>query len=194
MTEPQTERPQEIQKQKRKYVRRHLKAVGRPGKFGQIKIPQLRKILELGATDEQIASFFNISYGSLKSYKKDNPEFSAALKEWKRQADERVIDSLFHKALGYEHPSEEIHIIKNKVVRVAMRKIYPPDTTAQIFWLKNRQPEQWRDKQTQDGSAVEKHYHYTTIQLSNKSEQELMSNLLGRTCDTQRQFNSADAN
>ena len=135
-----TAQPQQVQPE----VKQKSKA-GRPSKFKQIKIPQLRKILALGATNEQIAEFFNISLLSLKRYRKDNSEFDTALKRWKEQADERVADSLFHRAIGYEHPSEEIHIIKNKVVRVQTRKIYPPDTTAQIFWLKNRQPDRWRD-------------------------------------------------
>ena len=148
MIQPTTQ-PQEV-KQKRKYVARHLKAVGRPGKFGQIKIPQLRKILALGATDEQIADFFGLKYSTFKSYKTQHPDFLAALKKWKEEADKRVEDSLFHRALGYSHPSEEIHIIKNKVVRVAIVKHYPPDTTAQIFWLKNRQSQDWRDQRNEE--------------------------------------------
>lgn len=155
------------------------KKIGRPGKFGQIKIPQLRKILELGATDEQIAKFFGLNYGTFKSYKHDNPEFAASLKEWKRQADERVVDSLFHRALGYEHPSEEIHIVKNKVVRVQTRKIYPPDTTAQIFWLKNRQPGQWRDKHEFNGKG-DTHIHLTTINVKEINTDDLTKLLLGR--------------
>ncbi len=59
---------------------------------------------------------------------------------------------LYERALGFEHDSEEIKVVSmgkegSEIERVPIRKIYPPDTVAAIFWLKNRQPGKWRDKQ-----------------------------------------------
>jgi hypothetical protein len=54
--------------------------------------------------------------------------------------------SLFARANGYEHDEVDIRVIQNEIVQTPIRKFYPPDTTAAIFWLKNRNPAQWREK------------------------------------------------
>ena len=93
----------------------------------------------LGCTDEEIAKFLDINPDTLYEWKKRHPEFSEAIKDGKENADIRVVQSLYTKAIGYEH----------KVTKDGEENMiyYPPDTTAAIFWLKNRQPAKWRDKQ-----------------------------------------------
>lgn len=67
-------------------------------------------------------------------------------------ADANVADRLYQRAMGFEHDSEEIKVVSigagegSEVQRVPIKKIYPPDTVAAIFWLKNRQKDKWRDK------------------------------------------------
>lgn len=61
-------------------------------------------------------------------------------------ADANVADRLYQRAMGFEHDSEEIKVVEGSIERVPIRKIYPPDTVAAIFWLKNRQRDKWRDK------------------------------------------------
>jgi hypothetical protein len=83
--------------------------------------------------------------------KKAFPEFSESIKRGKQIADANVADRLYQRAMGFEHDSEEIKVISmgkegSAIERVAIRKIYPPDPTAAIFWLKNRQSAKWRDK------------------------------------------------
>ena len=71
-----------------------------------------------------------------------------SLKRGKEVSDKEVEVSLFKRACGYEHQSEEIFCSKTgEVTRVPTIKRYPPDTLAAIFWLKNRKPDQWREKQ-----------------------------------------------
>ena len=48
-------------------------------------------------------------------------------------------------SMGYEHDETDIRVVDKEIVMTPIRKIYPPDTTAAIFWLKNRRPEQWRE-------------------------------------------------
>jgi hypothetical protein len=126
--------------------------VGRPTKYDSKYNDQAYKLCLLGATDKEIADFFEVNEDSIHEWKKVYPEFSESLKKGKTLADANVGQRLYERALGFEHDSEEIKVVSmgkegSKIERVPIRKIYPPDTVAAIFWLKNRQPGKWRDKQ-----------------------------------------------
>lgn len=108
----------------------------------------------LGCTDEQLADFFDVHVDTIYEWKKVHPEFSEAIKKGKEQADAMVAQSLFHRALGYSHPEDDIRTCDNNIVITPTIKHYPPDTTAAIFWLKNRRKENWRDKTEQDVNAT----------------------------------------
>lgn len=119
---------------------------GRPSKKGTIDLEKLYKLALLGATDEQIADFFNITRSTLSKYKAEDKEFSDTLKRGKVQADAEVADSLRNRALGYSHKETKFFVIEGKVEAVETEKHYPPDATSAIFWLKNRQRDKWKDK------------------------------------------------
>ena len=71
-----------------------------------------------------------------------------SLKAGKADADDRVERSLYSRAVGYSFNSEKIFCNKDgEVTRVPIVEHVPPDVTAQIFWLKNRKPSEWRDVQ-----------------------------------------------
>lgn len=120
--------------------------MARPSKFKPEFIAQAEKLCKLGATDLEIADFFEIDVRTLYRWKGDNEEFCQALKVGKDVADERVERSLFARANGYEHDEVDIRVLGGEIVQTPIRKFYPPDTTACIFWLKNRKPEGWREK------------------------------------------------
>lgn len=122
------------------------KRTGRPSSFREEYVEQVRKLCLLGAKDEEIANFFNVAVSTLSLWKTTHPEFSAALKEGKAAADSVVADSLFHRAKGYSHQAVKIMQYEGEPIEVPYVEHYPPDTTACIFWLKNRRPELWRDK------------------------------------------------
>lgn len=122
------------------------KAMGRPSKYRPEFVEQAQKLCKLGATDLEIADFFGITVRTLFRWKNDYDDFCHALNESKAIPDERVERSLFHRAIGYEHDEIDIRVIDHKIVKTPIRKYYPPDTTACIFWLKNRRPDLWRDK------------------------------------------------
>lgn len=100
-----------------------------------------------GLTDEQIAHNAGISPSTLYDWKGKFPELSEALKHGKDVVDRQVENALLKRALGYSYTEvrvEESEKDGQKVTRT--KKFIPPDTTAQIFWLKNRKPAQWRDR------------------------------------------------
>lgn len=120
--------------------------MARPSGYRATYCDQARKLCRLGATDIEIADFFAVDVRTLYRWKSDYEEFCQALKEAKAEADTRVQESLYHRATGYSHDAVKIFNGQDGVVTVPFREHYPPDTTAAIFWLKNRQPDRWRDK------------------------------------------------
>lgn len=120
---------------------------GRPTKYKTEYNEQAYKLCLLGATDKELADFFDTTEQTINAWKNEYPQFLESLKEGKVGADEKVAHSLYHRALGYEHKEDYITQYQGEPVVVPTVKHYPPDTTAAIFWLKNRQPAKWRDKQ-----------------------------------------------
>ena len=119
--------------------------MARPTKFKPEFIGQAEKLCKLGATDIEIADFFEVDVRSIYRWKGENEAFCQALKAGKAESDDRVERSLFARANGYEHDEVDIRVVDHTIVQTPIRKHYPPDTTAAIFWLKNRRPEQWRE-------------------------------------------------
>lgn len=133
--------------------------VGRPSKYREEYAAQAFKLCLLGARDKDLADFFSVEEKTINNWKKDYPDFLQAIKEGKDQADAEVADRLYRRAMGYEHPEEKIFLYRGRPVIVPTVKHYAPDTTAAIFWLKNRQPHLWRDKQevAHSGEVINRH-------------------------------------
>lgn len=122
-------------------------ALGRPTKFTDVIAAKILELAQMGKTDVQIAEITGIAERTLNYWKTNYPDFLQSLKEAKGLADQMVEASLFKTALGYDHETiEEAINERGEVVQLRKEKHYPPNTTAQIFWLKNRKPENWRDK------------------------------------------------
>lgn len=117
---------------------------GRPTSYKAEYAEEAKALTEAGATNIELAEYFGVSISTIWQWTIRNPEFSSALKKGKQVADERVERSLFERATGYSHPELDIRVIDGKIVKTEVIKHYPPDTTAAIFWMKNRQG--WRDK------------------------------------------------
>lgn len=128
--------------------------MGRPTKYKPEYEEQAYKLALLGATDADLADFFGVTEKTIRNWKKDHKGFLPALKKGKAEADAHVADRLFKRATGYTHEAVKIFNDGGKPLVVPYEKHYPPDTTAAIFWLKNRQPEAWRDKQTVEHSGT----------------------------------------
>lgn len=114
------------------------------------KLLLLQSWARSGLTDEQISHNIGIHIATLCEWKKRFPEINQALKKGKEVVDILVENALLKRALG--HTIEEKHVkeitrdgITTKTVEKYTREV-PGDVTAQIYWLKNRKPEEWRDK------------------------------------------------
>lgn len=122
--------------------------MGRPTDYRPEFVEQGRKLCELGATDQELADFFDVDVRTIYRWKHDHDEFCQALKVGKDVADERVERSLYQKAIGYEQDEVKIFMPSGagEPVYAPFRAKVAPDTTAAIFWLKNRRSAAWRDK------------------------------------------------
>lgn len=118
---------------------------GRPTAYQASFVEQAKKLCALGATDAEMAGFFEVAVSTFYKWKSEFPEFSEAIKNAKAIADERVERSLYHRAVGYTFESEKVFQFQGQIVRTPTKEHVPPDTTAAIFWLKNRRSKEWRD-------------------------------------------------
>lgn len=110
-----------------------------------------------GLTNEQIAHNMGINVGTLYEWNNKYPELNESLKRAKTIADEEVENALYKRALGYTTRVYKEKVTPKGQVVPYMEDVHiPPDTTAQIFWLKNRKPEKWRDK-VENAVTVEDH-------------------------------------
>lgn len=119
--------------------------MGRPTKYKKEYPKQAKKLCLLGAIDEDLAEFFEIGTTTLDRWKKAHKEFRGALKEAKTEADAKVVKSLYQRATGYDHIDTHFASYEGEIISTEYMKHFIPDVTACIFWLKNRQPENWRD-------------------------------------------------
>lgn len=113
-----------------------------------------------GLTDEQLAEKMGISRSTLNEWKKKFPDISDTLKRGKDVVDIEVENSLLKRAKGCTVVEETQELMldpdagkRELITTKKVIKEIPPDTTAQIFWLKNRRPDLWRDKQSMELSG-----------------------------------------
>ena len=135
---------------------------GQPTKYRPEYDKQAYKLCLLGATDKELGDFFEVDERTINNWKIEHPTFFQSIKSGKIEADAVISSSLFKSAKGYtskeityermdadinpesEEPEDTMFEVFRKKVVV---KDVAPNPTAIIFWLKNRQPQKWRDKQ-----------------------------------------------
>ena len=117
---------------------------GRPTAYKKKFADQARILASLGATDLEQAQFFEVSIRTLHRWKIDHPAFREALELGKEQADAKVEQSLYKRAVGYTFDSEKHMVVDGELVRVETMEHVPPDTKAALAWLYNRRPDAWR--------------------------------------------------
>ena len=124
--------------------------IGRPKKdyFESFAQEAEELCAEKGYTDKQLAKHFKIGKDTLYRWKREFPEFAESIKRGKNEFDSRVVEnSLLKRASGFKEDDVHISCHKGEVIKTPIKKYYPPDVTACIFWLKNRNPQRWRDHQ-----------------------------------------------
>jgi len=129
---------------------------GRPTGYSQAyHCDKAFKLALLGCTDKEIAELLEIAESTLNNWKLKHPEFVESLKKGKEDADSNVADRLYQRAMGYEHDDVDIRVCGKAIIQTKIRKYYPPDPVAAIFWLKNRRRSDWKDKSEVGISAIE---------------------------------------
>ena len=120
-------------------------------RYDNAKTPLLVAALaKQGLTDTEIAEGIGVSVRTLYRWKAQHPDLLASLKSGKEVADKQVEASLFKRACGYTAREVKQNASGGKAITV---KEVGPDTTACIFWLKNRRPDLWRDVQQRQMSS-----------------------------------------
>ena len=130
-------------------------------------------------TDEQIAANMVIGYSTLQTWKSKYQDIQDTLKKGKEVVDTEVENALLQKALGMTKTVQKPiklkevkydngkRVSEKERIEYAEEEVFiPPDTTAQIFWLKNRRPDKWRDKQKDDNDTDKR----ITVVLEGDSE------------------------
>lgn len=111
-----------------------------------------------GLTEEQISKNLGVSYRTFIRAKND-PEVGGkirqALIQTKDVVDMEVENMLYKRAMGYKYDEVKEEYEGGVLTkRTVIKKTVPPDTMAQIFWLKNRQPQKWRDRREVDNTLA----------------------------------------
>ena len=127
---------------------------GRKSEYRIEYADQALKLCLLGATDKELSEFFSVSEQTLNKWKKDYPEFLESLKKGKNIADANVASRLYNRAIGYNCKATKFATSNGKITdSKELKNLSPPPPPAAIFWLKNRQPEKWRDKKEVDANV-----------------------------------------
>jgi hypothetical protein len=125
---------------------------GRPTKFKKGFIKQAEKLCKLGATDKDLAGFFEVCEDTINEWKIRYKAFSESLYRGKDYYDSQLIENaLKSRAIGYSH--QEIKFFAHEGIVTDQREIikhYPPDTKAIELWLNNRNSDRWQNKQKVD--------------------------------------------
>lgn len=121
---------------------------GRPTDYKPEYADQAKILCDrMAATDDDLAAFFGVTTRSISNWKVKHQEFFLAIAESKGPANERVKQSLYKLATGYHYMEIEHKVVGGKLRAIEVERYVPPNAVAQTFWLKNREPDQWRDKQ-----------------------------------------------
>lgn len=118
-------------------------AGGAPKKVTKEVAGKIFELIALGMSEERVAHVLGINKATIFRAKA-NAEFCGALMAVKEAADKKVVESLFHRAIGYSHPEEKLFCHEGKILRAETTKHYPPDVGAATLWLINRQRDVWR--------------------------------------------------
>ena len=128
---------------------------GRPKSYKPEFAKQAAKLCELGATDYELADFFEVDTRTIYRWKNAEPDFCQAVIVGKDKADDRVERALFNRAVGYTYESEKVFQHQGQIVRADTTEHVPPDPGAAMNWLKNRRGDSWRDKITQEVTGAD---------------------------------------
>jgi hypothetical protein len=122
-----------------------MTAIGRPTRFESEMCEQAHNYCLLGATNNELAEFFDVSPSTIDRWIAERADFRDAVRSGRVTADARVARGLYARAIGYDRTFERSVVIGSEVKPVTSTIHYPPNVQACIFWLRNRRRRTWRD-------------------------------------------------
>ena len=149
--------------------------MGRPTQYNPIKHnKQAHELAEQGKTNPEIAAALGINEATLWAWTKKYPDFLSVIKAGKDETDKGVVKTLLQRALGYKITEKKVIQMPDGSTRKEVtEKEVAPDVTAQIFWLKNRQPKDWRDKRDMELTGRDG----APIQITSMTDAELLTKI-----------------
>ncbi|MCK8496046.1 helix-turn-helix domain-containing protein [Spirosoma sp. RP8] len=177
------------------------KKMGAPTKYQPAFNEEARLFCLLkGATDAQLAVHLGVAESTIKEWYKKYPDFSASVKAGKTGADMRVAEGFFKRATGYNYNEVTFEKVDGQSLLLALpdselmedsykkkivTKHLPPDAGAALNWLKNRQPDDWRDKIEHQHSGRIDHSDLSTLsdEQLNRLQDELLAKINNATAN-----------
>jgi len=130
--------------------------MARPSKFKPEYVNQVKHLCKLGAIDKDMAAFFDVTEQTFNNWKISHPELFETLIESKEYADTQVEQALFKKATGYTTGEGD------------NTRHFAPDTTACIFWLKNRKSDEWKDVRERHDTVKVENEQVSNLELARR--------------------------
>jgi len=133
---------------------------GRPSVYNPAEHPEVARAKTAeGATLSDLAELLGVARATIQNWMQVHPAFLVAINQGRQDADDRVERALYERATGYTYDSEKIVTLSggdgagSMVERVPIKEHCPPDVNAQRYWLNNRRPAVWRDRQAVEHSG-----------------------------------------
>ena len=138
---------------------------GRPSKYVDINLEQVEKFCKLGATDAELADFLGVTETTINNWKLEHKDFFETVTRGKQYSNKKVVKSLYNRAIGNGSTiSRKQRVLSDgTIVDYTEEVTLLPDVRACEFWLKNRDPENWREKQE----------HKVTVETLNEALDEI---------------------
>lgn len=156
---------------------------GRASKYCIDHAERVYRLCLLGLIDKEICMAFGINEQTFHNWQAQHPEFKQAICYGKQEADAKVTEALYKRAIGYQHPEVVLHVIDKAVTKTVVTRYYPPDTAACRIWLKNRTRNNefiWQDSfqaevTGKNGKPIqtESHIKIDAIDFSSLTDEEL---------------------
>ncbi len=159
------------------------KAQGRPSRYKKEYDEQARKLCLLGATDKELADFFNVTETTINNWKNAHKSFIESIRAGKTVADMEIVNSLYKSAQDRLIPAYQAFKTRNvyfddkgnrieseKVEVVEVPQAVPANDRAIKFWLNNRQPSKWRDKP--EPAEEESNDHIVNVNIFHKNQDD----------------------
>ena len=122
-----------------------MSTMGRPTRFHPAMCEEAHNYCLLGATNDELAEFVDVSPSTIDNWLANHPDFEEAVKSGRTVADAKVARGLYARAVGYERKVEREVILGGELKPLAGTVHYPPNVQACIFWLRNRSRRTWSD-------------------------------------------------